>query len=331
MNRRDAARWLALAPVALGANPLASLAQSPGKVRRIGYLSQPSRESVAQALDAFLRALKDMGWVDGRNLAIEYRWADGDAARLPALAADLVGRKVELIVAPAGTAALAARAATSSIPIVMIFPVDPVKLGLVASLAHPGGNVTGTTLAPGPEIFGRQLQLLKEAVPHATRIAVLVNPGDPGVASPFDALAGAAKTIGVRLQSVAARGPDEFDGAFAAMAREQSEAILVSSSSTWIVHRTRLAELAIKHRLATMSNYREMVDAGGLMAYSVSMRDFIGRAAVYVDRILRGAKPADLPVELPTTFEFVVNLRTAKAIGLTLPQALLRRADDLIS
>ena len=330
MNRRDATRALALAPLAFGATPLSSLAQQPGKVRRIGYLSQPSRESVKEALDAFLRALQDMGWVDGRNLAIDYRWADGDAERLPALAAELVARKVELIVAPAGTAALAAKAASTSIPIVMIFPVDPVALGLVKTLAHPGGNVTGTTLAPGPEIFGRQLQLLKEAVPRATRIAILANPADPGWDSQFGAVEAAAKSMGVRLQQVLARGPDDFDAAFAAMTRERAEALMAGSSSTWIVHRARLAELAIRHRLATMFNYREMVAAGGLMAYSINMSDFIGRSAVYVDRILRGSKPADLPVEQPTKFELVINLKTAKAIGLSLPPALLQRADDLI-
>jgi putative ABC transport system substrate-binding protein len=330
MNRRDATRALALAPLALGATPLSTLAQQPGKVRRIGYLSQPSRESVKEALEAFLRALRDMGWVDGKNLVIEYRWGEGDIERLPSLAADLVQRKVELIVAPAGSAALAAKAATTTIPIVMIFPPDPVKLGLVASLAHPGGNVTGTAMSPGSQIFGLQLQLLKEAVPRASRIAVLGNPEDPGWAPQRAELVAAATTLGVRLQFVTARGPDDFDDAFAAMTREHADAIQLTTNSTYLVHRVRLAELAVKHRLATMSNFREMVDAGGLMAYSVNMAQFIGRSAVYVDRILRGAKPADLPVEQPTKFELVINLRTAKAIGLALPPALLQRADDLI-
>lgn len=331
MNRRDAARALALVPLAFGVRPAISLAQAPGRVYRIGYLSQPSRASVQQALDAFLKSLREKGWVEGRNLEIEYRWADGDASKLPAQAADLVKRKVDLIVAPAGTAALAAKAATSTIPIVMIFPVDPVKLGLVASIARPGGNVTGTTLTPGTEIFGRQLQLLKEAVPAATRIAILRNPTEPGAAALTSVLESAAKAMGVRLQHVTARGPEDFDAAFAAMTREKAEALLAATSSTWIVHRERLAEIAIRHRLATMFNYREMVEAGGLMSYSVNMADFIGRAASYVDRILRGAKPADLPVEQPSEFELVVNLRTAKAIGLALPPALLQRANDVIA
>ncbi len=330
MNRRHAARALALAPLAFGLRPAASLAQATGRVYRIGYLSQPSQASVQQALDAFLKALREMGWVEGRNLHIEYRWADGDASRLPGQAADLVKQKVDLIVAPAGTAALAAKAATTTIPIVMIFPVDPVQLGLVASLSRPGGNVTGTTLTPGPEIFGRQLQLLKDAVPRATRVAVLRNPTEPGTSSQVGAMEAAAKTMGVRLMQVTARGPEDFDAAFATMAREHAEALLAATSSTWIVHRARLAELAIQHRLATMFNYREMVEAGGLMSYSVNMVDFIGRAATYVDRILRGAKAADLAVEQPTEFELVVNAKTAKAIGLTLPQTILQRADEVI-
>jgi putative ABC transport system substrate-binding protein len=237
---------------------------------------------------------------------------------------------VDLIVAPAGSAALAAKNATSSIPIVMIFPSDPVEMGLVASLSRPGGNITGTTFTPGPEIFGKQLQILKEAIPHVSRVAILWNPADPSFALQMRELEGAARSLRIRLQHVEARGPEEFASAFAAMARERADALLVNGTSTFLAHRATLAELAVKGRLPTMYSFRENVEAGGLMAYAVNMADFVGRAAVYVDKILKGAKPADLPVEQPTKFELVINLKTAKALGLTIPQSLLLRADEVI-
>jgi putative tryptophan/tyrosine transport system substrate-binding protein len=329
MNRRNAGLAL-LALLAAGAAPVTVRAQQAGKVYRVGYLSAPNRESVERTLEAFLRALRELGWVEGQNLIIEYRWAEGKIERLPNLAGDLVQRKVDLIVAPAGSAALAAKNATSSIPIVMIFPSDPVEMGLVASLSHPGGNVTGTTYAPGSGIFGKQLQILKEAIPHASRVAILWNPADPGSALQKRAVEAAAKSLGVRLQHLEGRGPEEFDSAFAAMTRERAEALLFGGSSTFLVHRTRIADLAVKRRLPTMHNFREMVEAGGLMAYAINMTDFIGRAARYVDKILKGAKPADLPVEQPTKFELVINLKTAKALGLAIPQSLLTRADAVI-
>jgi putative ABC transport system substrate-binding protein len=310
--------------------PLAAGAQQAGKVYRIGYLSAPTRESVEQVLQAFLRTLRELGWVEGQNLIIEYRWAEGRIERLPALAAELVQLKVDVIVAPAGSAALAAKNATSSIPIVMIFPADPVELRLIASLARPGGNVTGTTSTPGPEIFGKQLQFLKETIPNATRVAVLWNPADPRVAPRMNELEVSARTLHFHLQHTEARGPEEFDSAFAAMARERAEALLVSRGATFLAHRSRIAELAAKGRLPTMYSYRENVEAGGLMAYAVNMTDFIGRAALYVDKILKGAKPADLPVEQPTKFELIINLKAAKALGLTIPQSLLLRADEVI-
>jgi len=322
-------RFLRTISGGLLAVPFAARAQQPGKVYRLGYLSQPTRESVERALRSFLRALRELGWVEGENLVIEYRWAEGNAERLPALAADLVRLKVDVIVAPATTAALAAKNATSTIPIVMIFPAEPVEAGLVASLNRPGGNVTGTTFAPGPEIFGKQLQILKEAVPHASRVAILRSLNDPEWDVQNRAVESAAQSMRVRLRHVVAKGPKELEGAFAIMARERTQALLVSGSSMFIVHRTQLADLALKGRLPTMFNYREMVEAGGLMGYAVNMAEFIPRAAMYVDRILRGAKPADLPVEQPTKFELVINLSTAKALGLTIPQSLLMRAETI--
>jgi putative tryptophan/tyrosine transport system substrate-binding protein len=330
MNRRNAGLALFLGLLALGGAPLAAQAQQAGKVYRIGYLSAPSRESVARGVEAFERRLRELGWVEGKNLVIEFRWADGKLERLPELAAELVRRNVDVIVTPAGAAALAAKKATSSIPIVMIFPNDPVELGLVASLAHPGGNITGTTFTPGAEIFGKQVQILKEAVPNASRIAILWNPADPESARQVTEVEAAARSLGIRPQRVEARGPEDFDGAFAAMARERAEGILVAVSSMFLVHRARLAELAVKGKLPTMWSFRESVEAGGLMAYAVNMADFVGRAAEYVDKILKGAKPADLPVERPTKFELIINLKTAKALGLTIPPSLLLRADEVI-
>jgi putative tryptophan/tyrosine transport system substrate-binding protein len=330
MDRRRAGLALLLGPIAFAAAALAAKAEPAAKIYRIGYLSAPTRASVEQVLQAFLRALRGLGWVEGQNLIIEYRWADGKIERLPALAAELVQLKVDLIVAPAGSAALAAKNATSAIPIVMIFPSDPVGLGLVASVRRPGGNVTGTTNTPTPEIFSKQLQILTEATPRATRVAILRNPTDPSVALQTRDWEAAAQALRVRLQYVEARGPEEFNDAFAAMARERAQALLVGNDTTFLVHRVRIAELSMKGRLPTMFSYRECVEAGGLMAYAVNMSDFIARAAVYVDKILKGANPAELPIEQPTKFELIINQNTAKALGLTIPPLVLARADEVI-
>ena len=326
----DRRSFLGVLAPGLPALPFASEAQQSGRVYRIGYLSAPSRASVEAALGAFLRALRDLGWIEGQNLAIDYRWAEGKVERLPELAAGLVRAKVDVIVTPAGTAALAGKGATSSIPIVMMFPSDPVATGLVASLNRPGGNVTGTSFALGPEIFGKQVQILKETVPRASRVAILVNPLDQASTLQAKAVEGAAGSLGMRLQHAEARGREELDAAFAAMARERAEVLVVGRDATFLVHRARVAELALTGRLPTMFNFRESVEAGGLMAYAVNMSDFIARAAGYVDKILRGAKPADLPVEQPTRFELVINAKTARALGLTVPQSLLLRADEVI-
>jgi putative ABC transport system substrate-binding protein len=309
--------------------PLAR-AQPAGTVRRIGYLSAPSRKSVEKALGAFLQALRDLGWVEGRNLLIDYRWAEGKVEVLPALAAELVRSNVELIVAPAASAASAAKNASRTIPIVMIFPNDPVQAGLVASLRNPGGNVTGTTFTPGSEIFAKQVQLLRESVPRATRMSILWNPTDNATPLQLREVERATRSLGVRLFRAEARGPEEFAAAFAAMKRERTEAVIVGNNTIFLVHASSLAEHALKARLPTMFSYRENVEAGGLMAYAVNMSDFIGRAAVYVDRILKGAKPSDLAVEQPTKFELAVNRNTAKALGLAIPQAVLARADAII-
>jgi putative ABC transport system substrate-binding protein len=329
MKRRYAGWPLLLWLLAAGAASIAN-AQPVQKVYRIGYLSAPTRESVANGVDAFLRKLRDLGWVEGRNLEIEYRWAEGNVDRLPALAAELVARNVDLIVAPAGSAALAAKNATTRIPIVMIFPTAPVEMKLVASLSRPGGNVTGTTFTPGPGIFGKQLQILQQMVPGISRVAFLGNPADPEWPLVLREVDDASRSLGIRLQVLEARGPEDFDNAFAAMARERAGALLMPGGSTFLVHRARLAELALKARLPTMYSYREAVESGGLMAYAINMADFVGRSAVYVDKILKGAAPAELPVEQPTKFELIINLRAARSLGLMVPPSLLQRADAVI-
>jgi putative ABC transport system substrate-binding protein len=274
--------------------------------------------------------LRELGWVEGQNIVIESRWADGDLDRLPRLAEDLVQRNVDLIVTPATSAALAAKHATDTIPIVMMFPTDPVAQGLVSSLRRPEGNVTGTTNIPIPDMLSKRLQILKEVVPDASRVAVVYDPAGRDISPPVSGLEAAAESMGIQLQYVVARGPQDFDGAFAAMARQRANAVLVGGGTTFLVNRAKFNELALKHRLPTMYSVRKGVEAGGLVSYGLNMTDFVGRAAVYVDKILRGAKPGELPVEQPTKFELVINLKTAKALGLTIPQTLLLRADGMI-
>ncbi len=326
MNRRDAV----LALTAAGLAPLLAHAQTAGKVYRIGYLSAPTRKSVERVLESFLAALRTLGWVEGKNLQIEYRWAEGNVERLPALAAELVALKVDLIVAPAATAALAAKNATGSIPIVMIFPADPVASGLVASIRRPGGNVTGTSGSTGLEFLGKQLQLMKEMAPRISRVAFLWVAANPDSQLHWKELQTAAGSLRIPIQSLTVRGPEDFEGAFAAMARDKVDAVMLSRDAVFLVNRKRMADLAIKSRMPAMFNHSESVEDGGLAAYAVNMSAFIGQAARYVDKILKGAKPADLPVEQPTTFELIVNKKTASALAIKIPDAVLLRADRII-
>ena len=326
MNRRDAV----FALTAAGLAPLLAHAQTAGKVYRIGYLSAPSRKSVERPVEAFLTALRSLGWVEGKNLQIEYRWAEGNVERLPALAAELVALKVDLIVAPAATAVLAAKSATRNIPIVMIVPADPVGSGLVASLRQPGGNVTGTAGNTGLEFLGKQLQFMKEMVPRASRVAFLWVASNPDSQLHWKELQAAAGSLKLQIQSLTLRGPEEFEGAFATMARDKVNALLLSRDAVFLVNRKKLTDLAVKSRMPTMFNHSESVEDGGLAAYAVNMTAFIGQAARYVDKILKGAKPADLPVEQPTTFELIVNKKTASALGMKIPDAVLLRADRII-
>jgi putative tryptophan/tyrosine transport system substrate-binding protein len=307
-------------------------AQQAAKVPRIGYLS-PNLAGNPRTREAFLEGLRDLGYVEGRNLVIEYRDAEGNAERLPALAAALVALKVDVIVAAAGTPqALAAKQATRTIPIVFIGAGDPVTSGLVTSLARPGGNVTGLS-SLGPELVGKRLEQLKQAVPGVSRVAVLRQPGALGERTDKDMLKGAevaARALGLRLQVVEARGPEDLDRAFSDMTRARADALTVLPSSMFFSEQSRLVDLAAKTRLPTVYPWREFVDVGGFMAYGANFADLYRRAAVHVDKILKGAKPGDLPVEQPTTFELVINLKTAKALGLTIPPSVLGRADHVV-
>jgi len=305
-----------------------SAAQQTGKVPRIGWLGGPTRESAEPFVQEFQRGLKDLGWVDGQNIVIEWRFAGGQAERLPFLAAELVRLGVDLIVVPSTPTAVAAKNATNKIPLVTVGGADPVGLGLVASLARPGGNITGSTSTVGPEIAGKQLRLLKEMVPKVSRIAILWNPTTQGTA-----LAVRETKIGgqgLELQFLEARSVDDFNGAFASMTTKRAGALLVLGDVLFLTHRTRLAELAARSRLPAMYVQREYVEAGGLMSYGPMLSELFRRAATYVDKILKGAKPADLPIERPTKFELVINRKTAKALSLTIPEPLLLRADEVI-
>ncbi len=310
------------------ATPLVAKAQQAGKVWRIGVLSPgPSTGPFSSAL--LQQSLRELGYVEGVNLAVEWRNAEGKMERFDALAADLVRLRVDVIVAMVPGATLAAKRSTASIPIVMVNTPDPVQLGLVASLGRPGGNVTGTTTLSA-DLSSKQLELLKEAVPRVVRIAVLWNPDNPWHPLALKGAEAAARSLAVQLQILEARRAEEFDSAFEAMTRKRAGAVLVLADPLTAFHRTRLTALAIKCHLPGMFATRAYAEARGLMSYWAHQADLDRRVASYVDRILKGAKPADLPIEQPTKFELVINLRTAKALGLTIPPSLLGRADDVI-
>ena len=319
---------VALAAAFSLAAPLTADAQSAGNVRRIGYLGTGSPASGFH--EQFLQGLRELGWVVGQNIDVEYRFADGRYERLPQLAAELVRLKVDVIVAQPTASAMAAKNATRTIPIVMINAGDPVGIGLVASLARPAGNVTGTAYTVGSETFRKGLELLKEAVPKVRRVAVLSNPANPAQALAITELKDAAQSLGFRLLLLEARGPDEFGDVFAKISKERADALLVVAESLFVLHRTQLADLALKYQVPTMHGIRENVAAGGLISYGPNLSHQSRRAAIFVDKILKGVKPAELPVEQPTKFELVINARTAKALGLTMPPSLLLRSDEVI-
>jgi putative ABC transport system substrate-binding protein len=309
--------------------PLAVEAQPPGKVWRIGYLGNSSPSLESNLVEGFRRGLRELGYVEGQNIIIEYRWAEGQYDRFPRFVAELVRLKVDVIVTTGTPATLAAKQASTTIPIVMAVAGDALGAGLVSSLARPVGNVTGlSTLLP--ELEGKRLELLKQVVPKLTHLAVLVNPANPFTTIGWRDVQIAAQALHVKVQRVEVREPEDFDRAFATIAREHADAFTISGDRFLLTHRKRIVELAAKGRLPAIYPYGEFVQDGGLMAYGPSYPVMFQRAAVYVDKILKGAKPADLPVEQPTKFELVINLKTAKALGLTIPQSLLLRADEII-
>jgi putative ABC transport system substrate-binding protein len=322
--------WLATAvALLLLVAPLAKAQDyREGKVARVGLLATTSRDTTV-GREEFRQALRDRGWVEGQNILVEERWAGGKVERFPNFSAELVRLKVDVIIAPSDLAALAAKNATTTIPIVMIASDDPVLGGFVASLGRPGGNITGLSRIPDVAIIGKQLQMLKTLVPNLSRVALLRHPDDPFAASALTEAERVARSLRIRLQAVDVRGRDEFENTFAAMTSDRTGAVLAMSGPL-SPYRSRVAALAAKHRLPGIFQFRQWVEAGGLMSYGPDFVDLVRRAAIYVDKILKGAKPGDLPIEQPTAFELVINLKTARALGLTIPPSLLQQAIQVI-
>ncbi len=341
---RNGRRAICIVALALGvlAAPFPSDAQQSAKVYRIswfGGIAPPDRAAQgcpikwAGGWDALVEGLREHGYIRGQNLLIECRFTEGRDERAPALAAQLASLKVDLILANGNPRARAAKEATSAIPIVMVYVIDPLADGLIASLAHPGGNVTGLAFTVGSEIVGKLLELLKESMPNLTRVAVLKDaalPSNPAFQREVPEVQAAARALGLTLQFYEVRDPKEFEGTFAAMTQTRAEALLMLPQAFVFVHAQRIAALAAKSHLPAVYPYRPAVEAGGLMAYAANVPAMYRRAATYVDKILQGTKPADLPVEQPTKFDLVINLKAAKALGLTIPQSLLMRADQVI-
>jgi putative ABC transport system substrate-binding protein len=314
----------------LVATPLAAEAQPAGRVYRIGVLmNKASDPAESRQWQGLWLGLRERGWIQGENILIELREAEGNSSRVPELAADLVRRKMDLIVTRGSLFTGAVKAATSSIPIVFIAHADPVGTGHVASLARPGGNITGLAILQ-TEIGAKGLEILRSVGPTVTRIAVLWHPGTPSAAPGLKALEEPARRLRLELQPVGARNPAELEGAFTAMARARAQGVIVLATPIFFGERQRLGELAIAHRLPTMFQIRDYAEAGGLMSYGADLADLYRRAAIPVDKILKGAKPGDIPIEQPTKFELIINLKTAKALGLTIPPSLLQRADQVI-
>jgi putative ABC transport system substrate-binding protein len=328
----DRRAFLSAVTGSLLAAPLAAEAQPAGKrVPRVGLLAPGSGSDplVQPYVDVFRRGLRELGYVEDQSIVIAYRWAEGKYERLPDLAAELVRLKVDVIVAVGTVVAQAAKQATQTIPIVMTNVDDPVATGLVVSVARPGGNITGLSIN-SHELVGKQMGLLREVVPKVSRVAVLWNPANLANAPQLREAEVAAGALGVRLLPLGVQGPGEIDRAFAAMRDDRVGALLVLLDSMLLLQRDRIADLAAKNRLPAVYGLRWHAEAGGLMAYGANLLDMVRRAVSYVDRILKGAKPADLPIEQPTKYELVINLKTAKALGLTIPPSLLQRADQVI-
>jgi len=328
MRRRE---FITLLGGAAATWPLATSAQQPaGRVSRVGYLGIPSREQALHLIKAFEERLRSLGYRDGDNVAIEYRFANGELERLPALAAELVRLGADVIVASSNPGTVAAMKATTTVPIVMIGGVDPVSTGLVASLARPGGNVTGLTPDAGSEILGKRFELLKEILPNLSRVGILFNPDVAFNRSRQTSMTATARTLGLTTIPVEARGLDALEQAFAMMVRESAQAFVMQGDSVLYNNRRQIVEMALRNHLPAASLQKEYADAGFLLTYGADTQDLYRRAAGFVDKIFKGANPAELPVEQPTKFELVINLKTAKALGVIMPPTLLARADEVI-
>jgi putative tryptophan/tyrosine transport system substrate-binding protein len=308
--------------------PLAARAQQAVKVARIGYLGLGPASAWSSRVEALRAGLRDLGWVEGKNIVIEFRWADG-VQQLPEFAAELVRMKVDVIYAPSSTMVEPARQATKTIPIVFSNHADPIGSGHVASLPRPGGNITGLS-EMASELDAKQLEMLKEVVPQATRIGVLWNPTTPSQVPGLQSLKAAGEKLGLALHMASAATAEEFDGAFASMARENVDSLFVMPSPLIVMQRVRVAELALKYRLPGIFSVKEVVEAGGLVSYTADRIDLSRRAALYIDKILKGASPADLPVEQASKYLLVINLKTAKALGIAVPPTMIARADAVI-
>ncbi len=328
MKRRDFIALLGGATAASAAWPLAASAQTPPKIPRVGYIASSSRTEASHRFEAFWQGLRELGYVEGQSIALEVRWAEGRNERIPELVAELVGLKMDVLVVGSSAGALAVKKATGTIPIVMV-AADPVGLGLVTSLARPGGNVTGLSYF-NEALIAKRLQLLKELVPELARLAVLRNPIVAVHAIFWQETEVAARKLGVALQPLEVRGPEDFEAAFAAATRGNAQALIALDDALTLAHRPRIVALAASSRLPAMYGFREFPDEGGLMSYGPSFVVLHRRAATFVDKILKGAKPADLPVEQPTKFELVINRKAANALGLTVPPTLLAQADEVI-
>ena len=318
--------------LALGAGALAPFAsfaqQPPAKVFRIGFLGLASASRWASRVEALRSGLRDLGYVEGKNIVIEYRWAEGKNDRLPELAAELVRLRVDVLVTHSTPGSLAAKRATTTIPIVMVHSGDAVATGIVASLARPGGNLTGMIFF-SPEINAKTLELIKDALPRTKRVAVLLNSDNPINGPVLQAMERTAKSLKVELQLFEVRGPNDFNGAFSVMPKKRIDAVIVQEDPIFIVNAKEVADLAAKHRLPS-AGFKEFAEAGGMIGYGVNFLDLYRRAAYFVDKILKGAKPGDIPIERATRFELVVNMKTAKALGIKLPNSILLRPDKVI-
>jgi putative ABC transport system substrate-binding protein len=328
MERRT---FIALVSGGLLATPLAAEAQPAARTPRIGVLlpGTPATAARSPRMQAFYQSLRDLGWVEGQNVVFERRYAEGQYDRLSALATELARLNVDVIVTASTPPAKAAKSATTSIPIVILDPGDPVATGLVTSLARPGGNVTGVS-SIAPDLAAKRLEMLKEAAPKTSRVAVLFNAAIPPAEIAMRELKAAAQVLGLQIQSVAVQGPKGFEDAFGTIAQDRADGLIVFPDPLTFTNQELIANFAAKSRVSSLYGAKEFVEIGGLMSYGPSYPGMFRRGAYYVDRILKGAKPADLPVEQPTKFELIINLKTAKALGLTIPQSLLQRADEVI-